>query len=308
MKIIFNSNLDDPAEWIPELKARMPELEVEVWPDIADPRAIDAALIWTQPPDGLKGYPNLKAILSLGAGINQLDLASLPQGVPLARLIDPALTEAMKDFCLYAALRYQRQFDDHAAAQAQRKWIYRQPRAKAQTRVGVMGLGELGGAAARALADLGFAVRGWARTSKSIDRVRCFTGAEGLEPFARETDILICLLPLTAATRGILNKTLFRMLPTGARLVNPGRGAHLIEADLLTALETGRIAHAMLDVFSQEPLPPEHPFWSHPKIVVTPHVASFCTAVSAAPVLVENFHRAMAGRPLLNQVDLDRGY
>lgn len=308
MKVVFHSNLDDPAEWIPELRKGMPELEVEVWPEIADPAAVDAALIWTQPPDGLNRYPNLKAILSLGAGVNQLDLASLPAGVPLARLVDPGLTLAMRDYCLYAVLRYQRQFDDHARAQAQRQWIYKLPTEKGSTTVGVLGLGELGAVVARALADFGFQVRGWARSTKKIDRVNCFAGADGLRSFASGIQILICLLPLTAETRGILGRPLFQMLPRGARIINVGRGDHLIEQDLLATLESGQLAGATLDVFSREPLPSAHPFWSHPKIMVTPHVASFGSPVSAAPRVVENLRRAMAGQTLLNQVDIGRGY
>jgi len=308
MRILFNSNLDDPAEWVPALKAEMPELEVDVWPEIADPERIEAALVWTQPPNGLGRYPRLKAILSLGAGINQLDLASLPAHVPLARLVDPMLTRYMQDYCLYAAIRYQRQFDRHTEEQARREWVYRQPPDKSAVRVGVMGLGELGSAVAKTLVGFGFAVRGWARSPKRIEGVSCFSGPEELRSFAAGTDILICLLPLTAETRGILGIPLFQMLPKGAKVINVGRGDHLVEGDLLEALDSGQIGGATLDVFSREPLDPAHPFWSHPRIMVTPHVASFGSAASAAPLVVENLRRARAGKQLLNQVDRARGY
>jgi glyoxylate/hydroxypyruvate reductase A len=308
MRILFNSNLDDPAEWIPALKSHMPELEVEVWPKIADPARIEAALVWTQPPDGLGRYPHLKAILSLGAGINQLDLASLPAHVPLARLVDPMLTRHMQDYCLYAAIRYQRQFDQQAEQQARREWVYRLPPDKSAVRVGVMGLGELGTAVARTLAAFGFAVRGWARTKKRIDGIACFSGPGELRQFAAETDILICLLPLTPDTRGVLAKPLFQMLPRGAKVINVGRGDHLNEGDLLEALNSGQLGGATLDVFSREPLDPAHPFWAHPRVMVTPHVASFGSATSAAPLVVENLRRAHAGKPLLYQVDRARGY
>jgi glyoxylate/hydroxypyruvate reductase len=151
-------------------------------------------------------------------------------------------------------------------------------------------------------------VRGWARSRKTIDGVSCFSGSEGLQDFASKINTLICLLPLTEETRGILARPLFEMLPRGARIINVGRGDHLVERDLLAALESGQIAAATLDVFSREPLPTDHPFWSHPKINVTPHVATFGSAASAAPNVVENLRRAMAGRPLLNQVDIVRGY
>jgi glyoxylate/hydroxypyruvate reductase A len=309
MKLLFCSHLDDPNEWIPELKRHMPDLEIEVWPKVKDPAAVDAILVWLPPAEGgLAQFPNLKAIQSLGAGVNQLDLKSLPRHVPLARLVDPGLTVSMRDYCVWAVLRHYRGLDLHAENQPQKKWVYYIPPPKSAVSVGVMGLGELGGEVARAVADLGFSVRGWARSPKTIERVECFSGSDGLATFAGKTDILICLLPLTPETRGILARPLFETLPKGARLINVGRGDHLVEPDLLAALESGRIASATLDVFSREPLPPEHPFWSHPKITVTPHVAAFGSAVSAAPVVVENLRRAVARKRLLNQVDIERGY
>ena len=308
MRLLFCSHLDDPNEWIPELKRHMPDLEIEIWPQVKDPAAVDAILVWIPPEDGLGQFSSLKAIQSLGAGVNQLDLTRLPRGVPVARLVDPGLTVSMRDYCVWAVLRHYRGLDLHAENQPLKKWVYYIPPPKSAVSVGVMGLGELGGEVARAVADLGFSVRGWARSPKTIDRVECFSGSGGLAAFAARTDILICLLPLTPETRGILARPLFEMLPKGARLINVGRGDHLVEPDLLAALETGRIARATLDVFSREPLPPEHPFWSHPKVTVTPHVAAFGSAVSAAPVVVENLRRAVARKPLLNQVDIERGY
>jgi glyoxylate/hydroxypyruvate reductase A len=196
----------------------------------------------------------------------------------------------------------------HAENQTLKKWVYYIPPPKSAVNVGIMGIGELGGEVARAIADLGFSVRGWSRTPKKLDRVTCFSGADGLKEFASNTDILICLLPLTPETRGILARPLFEMLPKGAKLINVGRGDHLVEADLIPAIESGRIAAATLDVFAKEPLPQDHPFWTHPKITVTPHVAAFGAAVSAAPLVVENLRRAMARKQLLNQVDIDKGY
>jgi len=309
MKLLFCSHLDDPSEWIPELKRHMPDLEIEVWPDVKDRAAVDAILVWLPPAEGGLGqFPNLKAIQSLGAGVNQLDLKSLPRHIPLARLVDPGLNVSMRDYCVWAVLRHYRGLDMHAEHQPQKKWVYYIPPPKSAVSVGIMGLGELGGEVARAVADLGFSVRGWARSPKKLDGVACFSGADGLKEFAGKTDILICLLPLTPETRGILARPLFEMLPKGAKIINVGRGDHLVEPDLLAALASGQIACATLDVFSKEPLPAEHPFWSHPKVTVTPHVAAFGAAVTAAPVVVENLRRAMARKPLLNQVDIDRGY
>ena len=308
MHVLFYSTLDDPAEWLPELRKHLPEARVEVWPEIADPNAVEVALIWTPPPDGLSRYPNLRAVLSLGAGVNQLDLRSLPKGVPVARLVDPSLTDGMRDYCVWAVMRYHRYLDEHLANQPLRKWVYKMSPPKASVCVGVLGLGELGAAVAQALVAVGFQVRGWARSRKTIEGVRCFAGEAELPAFAAETQILICLLPLTAETRGILSRRLFKLLPRGARVINVGRGDHLVEADLLAALDAGEIGAATLDVFSREPLPSDHGFWSHPKITVTPHVATWGTAASAAPHVAENIRRAVAGRALLNQVDIKRGY
>jgi glyoxylate/hydroxypyruvate reductase A len=169
-------------------------------------------------------------------------------------------------------------------------------------------LGELGATVARALAEVGFQTRGWARSRKAIEGVRCFAGAEELAAFAAETEILVCLLPLTPETRGILSRHLFQMLPSGARIINVGRGDHLVEGDLLAALGSGHVAAATLDVFSREPLPADHAFWSHPKITVTPHVATWGSAATAVPHVAENIRRAMTGQRLLNQVDIKRGY
>src|SRR5258708_31864560 len=308
MKLLFNSQIDDPAEWIPELLAHMPDLEIEVWPKIADPKAIDAALVFTPPPDGLGRYPNLKAILSLGAGVNQLGLESLPRGIPVARLVDPGLTETMRDYCVWAVLGYHRGWDVRVRHQPQRRWIHTIPRPKSSVSVGVMGLGKLGAVVARTMADLGFQVRGWSRSPKTIDGVASFSGQDGLSGFAAKADILICLLPLTGETRGILARPLFEMLPGGARLINVGRGDHLVEPDLLAALDSGQLGGATLDVFQREPLAPKHPFWAHPKITITPHVAAFGSPETATPVVVENLKRALAGRPLVDHVDVVRGY
>jgi glyoxylate/hydroxypyruvate reductase len=309
MKLLFCSHLDNPDEWIPELKKHMPDLEIEVWPKVKDSKAIEAILVWLPPAEGgLAQFPNLKMIQSLGAGVNQLDLRSLPRQVPLARLVDPGLNISMRDYCVWATLRHYRRLDMHVENQPLKKWVYYIPPPKSAVNVGVMGLGELGGEVARAIADLGFSVRGWSRSPKTLDRVACFSGADGLREFASKTDILICLLPLTPETRGILARPLFEMLPMGAKLINVGRGDHLVEADLIPAIESGRIAAATLDVFAKEPLPQDHPFWTHPKITVTPHVAAFGAAVTAAPLVIENLRRAMAGKPLLNQVDIEKGY
>lgn len=308
MALLFVSPDDDPAAWRSALRRRLPDLEVRVWPEIGDPQQIDMALVWRPPPGLLAGLPKLGLVLSLAAGVDALLADPTLPDLPLCRLVDPSLTRTMSEFVLLQALKYHRGLDLYARQQRCRRWRLHLPPDPAATRVGIMGLGVLGTDAARTLLAHGFAVRGWSRGAKTIEGAACFAGEEGLAPFLAETDILVCLLPLTTATRGILNAALFAALPRGARLVNLARGGHLVEPDLLDALNRGRLAHASLDVFQDEPLPPEHPFWRHPLIDVTPHAASYGRPESAAEVVAENIRRFRAGRPLLDRVDRARGY
>ncbi len=308
MALMFLSP-DDPAEaWRRELLARMPELEVEIWPEVGDPAAIDLALVWRAPPGELARYPNLKVILSLGAGIEWLVADPSVPDVPIARMVDPSLTRTMTEYVLLAVLRHHREFDRFERAQRARDWAYRFPPQAADRRVGIMGLGELGAAAAHELVRHGFAVAGWSRTGKALPDVTDYVGRSELHAFLHQTDILVCLLPLTADTRGILDAETFASLPHGACVINAARGAHLVEPDLLAALGSGHLAGATLDVFQTEPLPPENPLWSHPKVLITPHVASYCLPATAADGVVDNIRRARAGQPLRHQVDRTRGY
>ena len=308
MALMFLSP-DDPADqWRRELHARMPELEVRIWPEVGDPGEIDLALVWRAPPGELARYPNLKAILSLGAGIEGLIADPTVPAVPIARMVDPSLTRTMSEYVLLAVLRHHREFDRFERAQRERRWAYRFPPQAAERRVGIMGLGELGAAVARTLVRHGFAVAGWSRSAKALAGVTDYVGRSELHAFLHRTEILVCLLPLTAETRGILDAETFAGLPHGACVINVARGAHLVEADLLAALESGHLGGATLDVFHTEPLPPESPLWSHPRVLVTPHVASYCLPATAADGVVDNIRRAQAGQPLRHQVDRSRGY
>jgi len=309
MAALFLSNIDRADWWSQELTSRMPDLEVRIWPEAGDLDDIDYLIVW-QPPAGLLAkLPNLRAVLSLGAGVDDLIVdPSLPAGVPVCRVVDEALTERMCEYILLAVLGYHRQAAAYRAQQQQGVWADLHQVAAAERAVGIMGLGVLGQAAARQLAGLDFAVRGWSRSAKQLDGVRCYYGDEGLAPFLKETEILACLLPLTAATENILDRQLFAAMPKGACLINVARGGHLVEGDLLAALASGQIAHATLDVFRTEPLPNDHPFWQHPQITVTPHVASISDPRSVADQIIENIRRDKAGETLLNQVDPARGY
>ena len=308
MALLFHSPDEDAAAWRTALLRHEPGLDVRVWPEIGDPAEIDAALVWRAPPGLLASLPNLRLILSLGAGVDaMLADPSLPD-LPLCRLVDPSLTRMMGEFVLTLVLKYHRQLDVFAREQRRGRWSFALPPQPWETSVGILGLGELGSHAATVLCHQGFAVRGWSRTRRELDGVASFAGPDELGPFLAESAILVCLLPLTARTRGILDGALLARLPQGARLINLGRGAHLVEQDLIDALDTGHLAHASLDCFADEPLPPAHPFWRHPLIDVTPHVASFALPDSAAAGVVDNLRRLRAGEPLRNLVDRQRGY
>ena len=308
MALLFYSPDDDAVAWRREMLRRLPGLDFRVWPELGDPAEIDLALVWKPPPGLLAGLPNLRVVLSLAAGVDaMLGDPTLPD-LPVCRLIDPSLTRAMSEFVLLQVLKYHRGLDHYARRQREGRWDLRLPPPPSATAVGIMGLGELGSDAAATLRGHGFAVRGWSRSPKALDGVACFAGAAGLTDFLAGTAILVCLLPLTAGTRGILNAELFARLPAGARVINVARGAHLVDVDLIAALDSGHLAHASLDAFVTEPLPEDHPFWRHPLIDVTPHAASFGLPEIAADGVVDNIQRLREGRPLLHVVDRARGY
>jgi glyoxylate/hydroxypyruvate reductase A len=297
------------SQWLLALHRREPQLRIEIWPDIADPAAVEFALVWKHPAGILARFPNLKCISSLGAGVDALlQDTKLPAGVPVVRIVDSELKQSMAEYVCLGALEHFRQFAQYREQQAECSWQARPLEHISSMRVGILGLGELGSFVAGRLAGLGFPVQGWSRSAKSFEGITSYCGGEGLAAFLAITDILVCLLPLTAATKGILNAGLFRQLPTDAYLINVARGDHLVEADLLAALDAGHLSGALLDVFCEEPLPQDHPFWRHPRITVTPHISSITDPESAVLQILENYHRAISSRPLLNQVDPQRGY
>jgi glyoxylate/hydroxypyruvate reductase len=309
MVLLYRSQSDAATLWLAELREFIPDLEMRVFPEVGDVRDIDAALVWKPQPGLLASLPNLKLIVSLGAGVDHLLAdATTPRHVPIARLVDPYMTEAMSEYVLTQVLRIHRQDFAYRAQQRDRVWReLSQPNA-AERRVGVLGLGELGSDAARKLAVLGFKVAGWSRRERRLPGIESFHGPDGLIALARRSDILVCLLPLTRDTEGILDARLFAAMPKGGAIVNAARGRHLVEADLLAALESGQLGAAVLDVFTEEPLPAEHALWDHPKVIVTPHAAAATHAPTAAAGVAENLRRLAEGRPLINLVDPSSGY
>src|SRR5438552_8281483 len=309
MTLLFYSTVDSAARWRAQLERLSRELDIRVWPEIGDPAEIDYALVWRPAPGLLATLPKLKLILSLGAGVDHLlGDPQLPRHLPIVRLVDPHMTAAMSEYVVLQVLRLHRRDLDYRAQQERKDWRELDQKNAADRRVGILGFGELGQDAATKLSTLGFDVAGWSRSAKTAAGIATYAGAAGLPALLGRSEILVCLLPLTAETEGILNACTLALLPRGAALVNAARGAHLVEADLLAALASGQLSAAVLDVFGEEPLPAEHPFWHHPRIVVTPHVAAFTNPATAAPIILDNIRRFEEGRPLLNRVDPARGY
>jgi glyoxylate/hydroxypyruvate reductase A len=232
----------------------------------------------------------------------------LPRGVPIVRLVDPYMTDAMSEYIILQALRLHRQDLDYRAQQEEGLWLELDQKNAAERAVGILGFGELAQDAAHKLKGLGFDVSLWGRRQRTVEGLRGYAGSAGLPALLGRSEILVCLLPLTPETKGILNASTFAMLPKGAALINAGRGGHLVEEDLLAALASGRLSAAVLDVFRDEPLPAAHPFWRHPRIVVTPHIAAATHPPTAATIILDNIRRFEAGRSLLNQVDPAQGY
>ena len=299
----------DMSEWISALRERETELEIELWPEIGRPAAVDFALVWKHPAGLLREFPNLRGISSLGAGVDALlQDPDLPPGVPLMRIVDQDLKQSMAEYVSLGALSHFRQFGQYHQQQIECIWQVRPISHINTVRVGILGLGELGSHVGGKLAELGFSVHGWSRTVKSLPGITSYCGEERLADFLAVIDILVCLLPLTSQTRNFLNIELFQKLPAGAFFINVARGDHLVEEDLVAAIDAGQLSGALLDVFRQEPLPPEHLFWRHPRITITPHIASITNPQSAVLQILENYHRVLSGQPLLNQVDPLRGY
>ena len=307
--LLFISNTDDPVQWREMLSRTLPEVELRVWPEIGRAEDIRYALVWKAKPGILAGLPNLELIQSLGMGVDHIFLdPELPASVPVARLIDPDLVRQMSEYVLATALRHHRRLDEYEQAQRDGAWRALAMPDTAATRIGILGIGEIGAPIAKLFVALGFSVAGWSRGEKRISGVESFCGEAGLPGFLARTDILVCLLPLTPATENILDKTTFAALPKGAYLINLARGLHVVEEDLLAAIEAGHLSGAALDVFRAEPLPKDHPFWAHPKIRITPHIAGITNPATAAGQVAENIRRVRDGRKPMNLVDRMRGY
>lgn len=305
----------DPCPWVEAFAPLLPGFAVQPLGTVADPAAVRYAVAWKHEPGALAPCRNLRALFSLGAGVDHL-LADpdLPAGVPIGRVVDPDLTTRMGEWVCLHVLMHHRQQRRYDAQQKQRLWAddLGQPAAR-DVRVGIMGLGEMGRDAVRRLAMLGFDVAGWSRSPRTLADGAAFHGATGLEPFLRRTQILVVLLPLTDCTRGLLNRPLFERLARdghlgGPVLINGGRGGLQVEADIVSCLADGTLGGATLDVFETEPLPDASPLWVHPAVTVTPHNAAISSPAAVSRFLAAQIAAVEAGRPLTHKVDPGLGY
>ena len=309
MAFLIVSSKGNEGAWKKELLSLSPTLDVRIYPDDGNKEDIEFALAWNPPLGVFQHYPNLKCIASKGAGADHIMKdPDLPTQVKITRVVDDQLTTDMSAYLLSQVLAYMRSLPAYNRQQEKQLWKQHTYRIPAKTTIGIMGMGVLGQDVARQFLELGFNLKGWTRTSKAIDGVEMLYGKQNLADFLGDLDILICLLPLTKETRNILSAQLFKMLPKGAFLINVARGEHLVEEDLLEAIQSEQLAGACLDVFRKEPLPPDHPFWLNDRIIITPHVASITSIANVAPQVLENYNRLQKGLPLLNEVSRATGY
>ncbi|HEY9106538.1 MAG TPA: glyoxylate/hydroxypyruvate reductase A [Roseateles sp.] len=305
---LYMADAERGRRWGELFRREAPTLDFRLWPDVGDPAEVHYLATWQQPEQLAQRFPNLKLLFSTGAGVDQFKLNMLPPSVALVRMVEPGIVQGMVEYVLHAVLDLHRDRPAYRRQQVNAQWRPLPVRTAAQCRVGVLGLGSLGEAVLTALRGLGFDCAGWSRGPRCIEGAQCFAGEAERAKFLRRTDILVCLLPLTDATRGCLNQALFDVLPRGASLVHVGRGPQLVSADLLRALDDGQLSEAVIDVTAPEPLPADDPLWAHPRVQITPHIASATQPDSSAAVVLDNLRRFEAGLPLVGLVDRSKGY
>lgn len=297
------------SEWEQAVHNVDPNIEIDIWPAIEEKERVQFAVVWNQPKHLLDSFPNLKAVSSLGAGADHLLRdESLPESVEICRVVAPSLVQQMTEYILGAVVSIQRNFVHYIRQSDTGQWQVHQHSLADEINIGIMGLGKLGEPVASQLSQIGYNVSGWSRSQKSISNVDTFAGTEELEKFLNKTQLLVCLLPLTADTEDILDLELFKQLHKPAWIINVARGEHLVDEDLIYALDSDILQGAWLDVFSEEPLPDKHAFWNRDKIIITPHVASITKPSEVADQIAENYKRALSGMELKNKVDRNKGY
>ncbi len=305
--IVLPGREDEARRLAADLRTVDRGIEVWVWPEIGDPKDVEMVVASRHPRGLLDSFPNLRLVAAFGAGVEHLvGDPDLPEGVDIVRTVDSALANGMAEYVVAAVADWRRGTKVYLRDQELGRW---RPRAYAfSSTVVLLGMGRMGLAVGQALGAVGHRVIGWSRSGRIFDDMECVAGRKVLEEVLPQADVVVCLLPLTPDTEGILGHELFLLMKEGSLLVNVGRGAHLAEDDLISALAEGRPGHAVLDVFREEPLPASHPFWKHPAITITPHVAALTDPRGAAECIAENWQRLQAGEPLLDRVDRSQGY
>jgi glyoxylate/hydroxypyruvate reductase len=308
MSLLFAAQHRDMTPFKEAIQKVDPNIDVEIWPGILKPERVQFAVAWNHPKNIFTQYPNLKVISSLGAGVDHLfEDQTIPKSIRFTRVVAPSLSDQMSDFVLTAVLNLFRNTEIYIEQQRKSEWKTHRTHSKKELTIGIMGLGELGRSVAERLMENGFIVNGWSINKKDLRGIDTFSGNE-LNLFLNKSNILVCLLPLTSVTDGILDLNIFKNLRKPAFLINAARGEHLVEEDLIYALDANLIEHAVLDVFTKEPLPASHPFWGRKKITITPHIASVTDPKEAAELIVENYKRLLSGIELLHEVDKNREY
>ena len=309
MSILVIEEAAEAAEWARHLRAELPDAEIRVWPDVPDPEAVEMAMVWDDL-DALVPLSRLRALVVLGAGIDHLlgSRDAIPEGVACLRIVDDSVRAQMVEWVLLALLTHLRRWDEYRELQRLGRYEELAVPVPPEVVVGILGFGVLGRAAGEVLRDIGYRVRGWSLSPKRAEGVECFAGEEELGAFLSPCDVVVCMLPLTAETEGLLRRETFAMMKRGAYLINAARGGHVVEADLVAAIDEGRLSGATLDVQREEPMPPGHPFWSHPRIRITPHVATYTLARFCAAQVADSYRRLQRGEALAHRVDLGRQY
>lgn len=307
MAFLFNSDAARAAIFREAFARELPELEFYHFSEPVDPDKVRYLLTWNAPED-LSRFRNLEMLFSTGAGVDQFKPETLPRHVKLVRMIEDGIIRMMQEYVVLGVLTLHREMLAYREQQGRSLWQALATPQAADRRVGFLGLGMLAQAAIDRVKPFGFPLAAWSRSNKAIEGITCFHGAGQLGDFLKETDILVCLLPLTEQTGGILNAQLFSLLPAGARLLHVGRGPQLDQGALIEALDSGRLTAAMLDVTDPEPLPEDHALWSHPRVIITPHIASVTQPHTAAQSVIENIRRHRAGRNPIGLVDRALGY
>jgi len=306
MHILFSAIGTKNQPWIDALREALPQATIDDWRPGAPPA--DHAVVWSPPQQFFDEQPRLKGIFNMGAGVDALLKLQLPPQSLVVRIDDGGMAVQMAEFVCHALIRHFRELDAYEADIREGKWGFRKPAVRADFPVGIMGLGVLGERVAQAVGHFEFPVLGWSRSPKELPGVRCFAGQAQFDDFLAATRVLVCLLPLTPETEGIMNaRSLSRLMP-GGYVINVARGGHLVEEDLILLLDSGHLAGATLDVFRTEPLPPEHPFWRHPKISVTPHTSARTLREETIAQIVRKIHALERGEPVAGVVDRKRGY